>query len=184
LLEVSRLQNDPEQLSRLYERYPEQMREIDDHHVLKNLLDRLPSWVAKGFPSKEKREEFFRQAVDTVLESSAHSFVLTVDSQLPAMCKDEWSGRYVGRWHVHPPDYQPETWAAAEPPSDDDMEIAQRNGQNLTIAFDPQGFDVYDLSALYGSTGLDASKIGKITYRNPQWGEHFQELHKKLVLKP
>lgn len=87
----------------------------------------------------------------------------------------EWHGRYVGFWHIHPPRVTGNGFAEGIEPSFEDMNHAILLGQFLTVVFQPDGFDVYDLSPLALRRRPDLSRARIIRYRSPDWTIHFQK---------
>ena len=173
---VAAAHDDPAALTALYDADPEGMKLIDENGLLRNALRGLPLWEARGVPA-EQRAKVLRLSVASALETSGDTFTFEPDAQFAAILGQDWSGRYLGRWHTHPPEFLRSGWGAAEGPSDADMKIALDSGQNLTLAFSPDGFTAYDLSALDASTGPDRGLIGKVEYRSAAWRERFAALH-------
>lgn len=85
----------------------------------------------------------------------------------------EWKGRYLGFWHIHPPRLAGGIPTDGIEPSMADMRNAIQLGQFLTIVFQPDGFDVYDLSPLAALGQPDLSRTQTIRYRSPDWKPHF-----------
>lgn len=90
--------------------------------------------------------------------------------------KYDWRGRYVGFWHLHPPVRTRAGWAAGLEPSQEDMTIAMEKEQLLTIVFQPDGFDVYDLSPLAKARRPDLSRARVLRHRSPEWETRFLAL--------
>jgi hypothetical protein len=86
---------------------------------------------------------------------------------------NDWRGRYVGFWHIHPPQQTLGGSAQGFEPSMEDMNIAMEKGQFLTIVFQPDGFDVYDLEPLATARQPVLSKARVIRYRSPEWAKRF-----------
>jgi hypothetical protein len=86
----------------------------------------------------------------------------------------EWRGRYTGFWHIHPPRLRGEGFESGIEPSLEDMQNAIELGQFLTLVFQPDGFDAYDLSPLSrtGTTKLSRAKV--VSYRSSGWKLHFE----------
>lgn len=95
--------------------------------------------------------------------------------QQKMIAQTQWRGRYVGFWHIHPPRLKNGSSVEGIEPSMTDMQNALELGQFLTIVFQPDGFDLYDLSALAASGRADLSKVGIIRHRSPAWRRHFDE---------
>ncbi len=118
-----------------------------------------------------------RDLLDDVIERTVaeHFRTWTTDPliQSQMIAKTEWNGRYLGFWHIHPPRLK--QWSPTEgiEPSMTDMRNAVELGQFLTIVFQPDGFDVYDLSPLAALGRADLSRAELIRYRSPDWRRHF-----------
>lgn len=178
--ELAANRDDPAALAAMYARDPEGMKLIDEHGLLERYLKSLPAWERKGVPS-EQRDKVRRLTVEAVLETSGDTYISDPDSQFESILSQDWTGRYAGRWHSHPPNFTRSGWLDGGIPSDNDLAIAVEAGQNLTVAFHPDGFTVYDLSALDASTGPDLSKVRRIEHRSPAWRARFDAWHAKLL---
>jgi len=88
----------------------------------------------------------------------------------------EWRGRYVGFWHIHPPRLKGEEFQSGIEPSVEDMRNAIELGQFLTLVFQPDGFDAYDLSALARTRTVSLAQTKAVTYRSPDWKPHFERV--------
>jgi hypothetical protein len=86
----------------------------------------------------------------------------------------EWHGRYVGFWHIHPPRLTQSGFSEGIEPSFEDMNNAIRLGQFMTLVFQPDGFDAYDLAPLAAGGSADLSRARIISYRASDWRAHFQ----------
>lgn len=164
----------------LYQSHPMLLQDIDYGGTLKNVLERMPALEARGVP-EDQRERLLKTAVRNALLNSADSWTLEADEHFKVIASREWSGLYLGGWHIHQPVYTPEGWAAAGSPSGPDMENARTASQFLVLAFHPDGFDLYDLTELGGGAAVDPSKIRNMFYRSPAWRSHFAQLHRALV---
>jgi hypothetical protein len=179
---VARAADDPDELARLYARFPAEMKAIDENGLLARLLSSWPGWIARGM-EKEKRDKILHLTVDTLLRNASDSYIFDPDTQFAAITSQDWSGRYVGRWHTHPPAFRPGGWGCADIPSGPDMDIASKEGQNMVFVFCPDGFDFYDLAPLAGAEpNLD--KVLKTSYRSPAWRARFQALYDRAFPKP
>jgi hypothetical protein len=169
--------SDPVGLAELFEQYPEAIKVVDDRGNLRAKVAtilKLPKDPAKA----ELRRKQMQDMVECVLENAGSGYDFNPANMLEPVTSVEWNGRHVGQWHTHPPYWLGSSgWIPASPsdPSDNDIGIAIRNGQNLTLAFELDGFDLYDLSQLAGGKP-DASKILKISYRSQQWEQHFKAI--------
>jgi hypothetical protein len=56
------------------------------------------------------------------------------------------------------------------------MRIAIEKGQFLTIVFQREGFDVYDLEPLANAGRPELSRARVIRYRSPEWERRFATL--------
>lgn len=173
--------DDADELARLYALYPEAMKAVDDNGLLANLLKMRPGWQARGM-AKEKIDKVLHLTVDTVLRNTSDSYIFDPDTQFAAITSQDWSGRYVGRWHTHPPAVRGGGWGGADVPSGPDMDIASKDGQNMVFVFFPDGFDFYDLSPLAGAAP-DLDKVLKTSYRSPEWRARFQALYDRAFPK-
>jgi hypothetical protein len=168
---------DPDALTRLYARYPEEMQVIDPDGQLTKFLRNRPLWIARGMPT-ENIDKVLRVTLDGLLRNATDAYVFDPKSQLAAVVGQRWSGRYIGRWHTHPPRARAHGWGNADEPSPPDMDIAVQEGQNIVFVFYPDGFDLYDLAPLEHSAP-DLNKILKESYRSDAWRRRFQDLFDK-----
>jgi hypothetical protein len=60
------------------------------------------------------------------------------------------------------------------------MQNAARDGQFLTLAFQPDGFDLYDASALGEAGRVDLALLKVTRYRSSVWRRRFERLHATL----
>jgi hypothetical protein len=172
---VAAAAKDEEELARLYQRFPEPMKAIDDSGLLANLIRLWPGWKARGM-APEKMASVLSITVDTVLRNTSDSYIFDPDTQFAAIVSQDWSGRYVGRWHTHPPARRAAGWGGADIPSGPDMDIASKEGQNMVFVFQPDGFDFYDLSPMAGGAP-ELAKCLKTEYRSAAWRARFQALY-------
>lgn len=184
LKRLEALRSDKAGLAELFRTEEEKMSSLDPQGQMRRFLfEKLPQWEAKDFPPKERRDAMLHMYVDTVLEAAVNVASSSLKAQLEAMASHEWSGRYVGIWHTHPPHDYPDGFDGVgdfwSGPSDADKEVAFRSGQNLTIAFYPDGFNAYDLSDL-PSPDVPNEQIPVVSYRSPAWREFFQSLHRRI----
>ena len=100
----------------------------------------------------------------------------TADPEIQARMIEttDWSGRYVGFWHIHPPRLSSAGFESGIEPSVEDMRNAIELGQFLTIVFQPEGFDAYDLAPLAQSGAASLARARVIRYRSPAWKLHFE----------
>lgn len=121
-----------------------------------------------------------RITATALAENAAGTFVFEPRAQLALIVATDWCGRYVGRWHTHPPHYAEAGWTGGDVPSFEDMQNAARDGQFLTVAFQPDGFDLYDASALGEAGRVDLALLKLTRYRSAAWRERFGRLHATL----
>jgi len=129
-----------------------------------------------------------RDVLDDVVERTIaeHFKTWTTDPLIQAQMIEttEWKGRYLGFWHIHPPRLNGRSPVEGIEPSMADMRNAVELGQFLTIVFQPEGFDVYDLSPLAALGHADLSRAETIRYRSPDWKLHFGALSVVLSVVP
>ncbi len=118
-----------------------------------------------------------RELLDTVLGRMVeqHFKTWSTDPVIQARMieQTEWRGRYVGFWHIHPPRLKDSSTVEGIEPSMADMQNALQLGQFLTIVFQPDGFDLYDLSPLAALGRVDLSEVEIIRHRSEPWKRHF-----------
>lgn len=169
--------DDDDELARLYAAEPG-VRDLDEHGLLKRLLESLPRWKARGDPP-DRIAKIRRLTVTTLLQNGGDAFLYDPASQLDAIAAQDWRGRFVGRWHTHPPHFQASGWGPSGEPSFPDLEIASQSGQNLTLSFHADGFDAWDLSALEGQAP-SLALARPIRYRSAAWRSHFDARHDEV----
>jgi len=118
-----------------------------------------------------------RRVLDKILTSAVavhfKTWTVTPDLQQAMIEQHDWQGRYVGFWHIHPPAPTVVGFTQGFEPSMEDMKVAVEKGQFLTIVFQPDGFDVYDLEPLAAARQPVLSKARVIRYRSPDWEKRF-----------
>jgi hypothetical protein len=119
-----------------------------------------------------------RRVLDRLLAGAVATYfktwTVTPEIQHAMIEKHDWRGRYVGFWHIHPPRRTAGGgFAPGLEPSAEDMTIALEKGQFLTIVFQPDGFDAYDLEPVSRAGTADLSRARVIRYRAPDWGKRF-----------
>lgn len=121
-----------------------------------------------------------RRVLDVIVRSSVEvlykTWTITPERQQAMIEKQDWRGRYVGFWHIHPPAMSGGAYVMGFEPSMEDMRIAIEKGQFLTIVFQREGFDVYDLEPLANAGRPDLSRARVIRYRSPEWERRFATL--------
>lgn len=123
-------------------------------------------------PTDEQRrvlDRIIRSAVEVLYKT----WTVTPERQQAMIEKQDWRGRYVGFWHIHPPAMAVGGYVMGFEPSMEDMRIALEKGQFLTIVFQRDGFDVYDLEPLATARQPVLSKARVIRYRSPEWERRF-----------
>lgn len=160
---------DPKALADMYESRPIEAGRIDTHGLLKVALARFRLGT-RGAGTEVER------ALATLAQNAAPTFSLGPEEQFILIATTDWQGRYVGRWHTHAPHDGTLGWTGSDLPSFEDMQNAVRDGQYLTLAFQPDGFDLYDAEALADAGKVDLSLLKVIRYRSPSWREHFRKL--------
>jgi hypothetical protein len=128
--------------------------------------------------SRETPTEPQRALLDKVTASAVATYfkTWTADPEIQARMIEttDWSGRYVGFWHIHPPRLSSAGFESGIEPSIEDMRNAVELGQFLTIVFQPEGFDAYDLAPLAQSGAASLARARVIRYRSPAWKLHFE----------
>lgn len=132
-------------------------------------------------PATDAQHRAMDQVVLGAVSTHFKTWNVTPEMQLEMIGKNQWRGRYVGFWHVHPPRQGPGGYAPGLEPSLEDMTIAVEKGQFLTIVFQPDGFDVYDLSPLSvtRTPALAAARV--IRHRSAEWERRFRALRRWAV---
>jgi hypothetical protein len=122
-----------------------------------------------------------RRVLDRILWSAAathlKTWTVTPERQQAMIERNDWRGRYVGFWHIHPPvQAAGGGYAPGFEPSFEDMTVAMEKGQFLTIVFQPDGFDAYDLEPLATSREAVLSRARVVRYRAPEWKQRFSPM--------
>ena len=119
-----------------------------------------------------------RRAMDEVLRGAVLRYFKTwtasPEVQLEAIGRHEWRGRYVGFWHLHPPRIASDGYAPGLEPSAEDLAIAVEMGQLLTLVFQPDGFDAYDLAPVSASGMTKQSQARVVRHRSAAWKLRFR----------
>ncbi|HBL16718.1 MAG: hypothetical protein A2X36_13850 [Elusimicrobia bacterium GWA2_69_24] len=170
--------DEPAALERLYEAEPEKMALLDPQEILKKHLAKRRQWDEEGKLPREKRDAVLRMVVDTVAELAAGHYSGDAGTQLQNMLSEDWSGRYGGTWHCHPPDVTPDGFAGDYPPSEDDYEAAAKTGEEIVFVFLPDGYDVYQLSLAPGGSPYNRPPPAA-SYRSESWRSHFRALFER-----
>ncbi len=159
--------------------HDEGVKALDEYGLLKSFVSLLPTLNARG-ENLARIAKVRRQTVMTLLENGAEAFVFDPASQFQAIVSQDWEGRFIGRWHLHPPHWTPAGFHGGAEPSPPDLDIAAQSGQNLTIAFTADGFDAYDLSGLSEAGKADLKLARLIRYRSADWTRRFSGLHRRI----
>jgi len=118
-----------------------------------------------------------RRVLDKILASAVavhfKTWTVTPAVQQAMIEQHDWRGRYVGFWHIHPPAPTVVGFTQGLEPSMEDMKVAVEKGQFLTIVFQPDGFDVYDLEPLAAARQPALFRARVIRYRSPDWEKRF-----------
>ncbi|HXV61332.1 MAG TPA: hypothetical protein VEK15_11600 [Vicinamibacteria bacterium] len=170
LREMVRFDTDPERLLELLRSSADGKRLLETTGGLHALLYQMSTKT----PTDEQRK-LLRQVVASAV--AIHFKTWSTDPLIQARMIEttDWRGRYVGFWHIHPPRLRGAELADGIEPSYEDMTNAVELGQFLTIVFQPDGFDAYDLSPLAVTGAPDLSRAERISYRSSGWRSHFRE---------
>ena len=123
-------------------------------------------------PTPEQRR-VLRLILGNTVATQFRTWTATPEVQREMIEKLDWRGRYVGFWHLHPPIRTADGAAAGLEPSMEDMRIAIEKQQLLTIVFQPDGFDAYDLEPLARAGRPELSLARVIRHRSPEWRGRF-----------
>ena len=118
-----------------------------------------------------------RRVLDRILGGAVaihfKTWTATPELQRAMIEQNDWRGRYVGFWHLHPPVRTSAGLVPGYEPSMEDMQIAIEKGQFLTLVFRPDGFDAYDLAPMARAGEPDLGMARVIRYRSPDWARRF-----------
>ncbi|MBK5256279.1 MAG: hypothetical protein JJE39_09630 [Vicinamibacteria bacterium] len=176
-LRLTRAGRDPGAVASLYERPSAGIASLDTHGLLRAALGRWKLGLANS-------PEEVRRAVATLVQNAAPTFSLSPEEQFALIAGATWRGRYVGGWHTHSPHDLGGQWGGGDVPSFEDMQNAVQAGQYLTLSFQPDGFDLYDASALSDAGRVDLALLKLIRYRSAAWSVHFRRLLPKPEPEP
>lgn len=125
-----------------------------------------------------------RRVLDQVITSAAEvvfkTWTATPETQMATIRQHDWRGRYVGFWHIHPPRTTATGYTTGLEPSMEDMTLAMQQSQLLTLVFQADGFDAYDLSALGTAGAPDLTKARMVRHRSTEWLRRFRALRDRL----
>jgi hypothetical protein len=176
LREMVALRREPARLLAFLEASPDGREILEGTGGLHALLYQM----ASGTPT-EQQAELLERVTASAVQSQFKTWRADPEIQARMIETTEWRGRYVGFWHIHPPRLRGKGFESGIEPSLEDMRNAVELGQFLTLVFQPDGFDAYDLSplALTGTASLARARV--VSYRSPDWEPHFEGVvrHKK-----
>ena len=159
---------DAVELGKIYSSHPAELETIDggdSSHILRHALEAVPR-IPPAPDRDERVGRMLGRTVLTVVENCGENYVRALKAD-------------GGVWHIHPPHFAPDGWYVGPVPGDDeggavpsdfDRSSASERGQNLTLVFQADGFDAYDLA--WGR---------KIEYRSDAWARSFAALHEELA---
>jgi hypothetical protein len=125
-------------------------------------------------PPAEAQWRALARVMQSALATHFRTWSVTPETQRVEIGRHDWNGRYVGFWHLHPPRAAPGGLAGGLEPSHEDLAIAVEKGQMLTLVFQPDGFDAYDLSPLAAGGRPDLSQARVVRHRSPVWAQRFR----------
>ena len=131
--------------------------------------------IGSRSPTEEERQLLQKNVASAVL-TRFKTWSTDPEIQKRMIETSDWHGRYVGFWHIHPPRIVRDELVEGIEPSVEDMNNAIELGQFLTLVFQPEGFDAYDLSPLAGLPGPDLSRARVVRYRSPDWRSRFEAI--------
>ncbi len=170
--DLVKVSDDPKAIAALCESRALEVAQVDGHGLLKVAVARLRLGAVGS-------SEEVRRALLTVTQNAAPTFSLGPEEQLTLITAADWEGRYVGGWHTHAPHDGGDGWVGGDVPSFEDMQNAVQYGQYLTLAFQPDGFDLYDAEPLAEAKRVDLALLKVIRYRSRSWRQHFEKLHSR-----
>lgn len=119
-----------------------------------------------------------RRVMDEVLRGAVERYFKTwttsPEVQREGIERHEWRGRYVGFWHLHPPRITSDGYTPGLEPSVEDLAIAVETGQLLTLVFQADGFDAYDLAAISAPGTAARSQPRVVSHRSAAWQRRFR----------
>jgi hypothetical protein len=171
LREMVHLQDEPAKLLEFLQSSEDGKEVLSTTGGLHALLYRISTKT----PSDSERT-LLHSVVDSAVETRFKTWSADPEIQQRMIRSTEWRGRYVGFWHIHPPRASANGFAEGIEPSIEDMNNAITLGQFLTLVFQPDGFDAYDLSPLAISGRPELSRARVIRYRSEDWKSTFEKL--------
>lgn len=125
-------------------------------------------------PVGDRQRRALRQVLSSAVATFFRTWSATPESQRAGIERHEWRGRYVGFWHLHPPRHAGDGYGPGLEPSHEDQAIAVEKGQMLTLVFQPDGFDAYDLAAVAAAGRPDLTRARVFRHRSPAWERRFR----------
>jgi hypothetical protein len=169
LREMVRLQSEPQELLEFLQGSADGKKVLSQtgglHALLYQITTRTPT---------DSDRELLRKTVDAAVATHFKTWTADPEIQQRMIRSTEWHGRYVGFWHIHPPRVTEAGFTEGIEPSFEDMNNAIELGQFLTLVFQPEGFDAYDLAPLAAGRRPDLTLARVIRYRSPSWRVHFE----------
>lgn len=175
LRQMSALQSEPGKLLDLLQSSSDGKEILSQTGGLHALLYRISSQT----PTDADRQ-LLQGIVESAIATRFKTWSADPEIQERMVRATEWSGRYVGFWHIHPPRVTEGGFAEGIEPSFQDMNNAIILGQFLTLVFHADGFDAYDLSPLAGAGEPNLERARIIRYRSPDWRLRFAEALRSL----
>jgi hypothetical protein len=164
----------PAEIASFYSAHPDELTLLDASGILRSAIVRFA-------PENPLAVAALRRAAATVVENAATAYGLDPAAQFALIANTDWHGRYVGRWHTHPPHDAGDAWSGGAEPSFEDMQHAVDDGQFLTVSFQPDGFDLYDAAALSTAGRVDLSLLKVTRYRSKAWQQRFLQIHADVL---
>jgi hypothetical protein len=171
LRRMTELTDDPRALLELLSQTPAGQEVLKTTGGLHALLYQMTRESA----ATDAQRRALRQAMLAAASVHLKAWSVGPERQLELIRQNEWRGRYVGFWHIHPPRLTAGGYAPGIEPSMEDMLVAVQKGQFLTIVFQPDGFDLFDLSGIgrAGTARLSLARVAR--HRSAQWRRRFRE---------
>jgi hypothetical protein len=130
--------------------------------------------MTRDEPPTEQQVALLNEVIGGAVSTHFKTWTVEPEMQQKMIETTEWHGRYVGFWHLHPPRWVGDHFAEGIEPSVADMTNASDMGQFVTIVFQPDGFDFYDLSRLRG-IGPNLARARVHRYRSESWRMRFRD---------
>lgn len=133
-------------------------------------------WQMTNAEPTDDQRALLKKVLDGAVATYFKTWSTDPEIQARMIETTDWRGRYVGFWHLHPPRLRAGELASGIEPSVPDMTQAVELGQFLTLVFQPEGFDAYDLSALRLAGAPDLRRARVTRYRDLSWKAAFETL--------